>query len=211
MRRRFFCEVSDDSGYAAEGLELSPFAARYATRQLGLRVFQGELADAGFADQSFDIITLWHIIEHVRNPRTLLGQVNKLLKINGLLALEIPNIGSRVARVAGVHWELMAPMEHFYYFNKSTIKRYLEECGFSVMRMKTFYWTTPAMILRAHAGSAKPLSNLLLRSFAKMVSCLSLTRFQTARSMLEGDVLRFMRRKGERTDRWDLQTREAGS
>ncbi|MGA2400200.1 MAG: class I SAM-dependent methyltransferase [Syntrophobacteraceae bacterium] len=88
----FFVKLANDSGYAGEGLELSPFAAQYASRQLGLRVFQGKLAEAGFADQSFDIVTLWHIIEHVRDPRTFLGQVNKLLKNNGLLALEIPNI-----------------------------------------------------------------------------------------------------------------------
>jgi 2-polyprenyl-3-methyl-5-hydroxy-6-metoxy-1,4-benzoquinol methylase len=185
----FFLKLASETGYAAEGIELSPYAVQYARQKLGLRVSQGELGEAHFSDESFDIITLWHIIEHVRDPRTFLCQAHKLLRNNGLLAVEVPNIGSPLARIAGEHWELMAPLEHFYYFNISTIKRYLTECGFTVLRMQTFYWTTPAMILRAYACKHKLLPNLLLRSSAKMASCLSFMRFQTAPPIVQGDAL----------------------
>jgi 2-polyprenyl-3-methyl-5-hydroxy-6-metoxy-1,4-benzoquinol methylase len=185
----FFLKLAAETGYVTEGVELSPYAAKYAQQKLGLRVFQGELADAGFARESFDIITLWHILEHVHDPRRFLRQVNALLKSNGLLALEVPNIGSLPARAAGINWELMAPKEHFYYFNEKTIKRYLEESAFNVIVIRTFYWSTPAMILRAYAGTRIGLYNLILRSLAAMASCLSVMRFRTAPSMLPGDVL----------------------
>ncbi len=185
----FFLKLASENGYTAKGVELSPYAARYAKEKLGLHVFQGELANAGFAKESFDIITLWHVLEHVHDPKKFLGQVNNLLKKNGMLALEVPNIGSLSAHIAGKNWELMAPKEHFYYFNKFTIKQYLKELGFVVISTQTFYWTTPAMILRAYAGTKKKPFNFSLRFFASMLSCLSFIRFYTAIPILSGDVL----------------------
>jgi len=195
----FFLKLASDTGYTVKGLELSPYAAQYAREKLGIHVFQGELGDADFSNESFDIITLWHIIEHVRNPRALLYQANKLLKKNGLLAIEVPNIGSPLARIAGKHWELMAPLEHFYYFNRSTITRYLTECGFAVLRMQSSYWTTPPMILRGYANDCGLLFNVLLRSFAKIAACLTFIRFKTAPSILQGDTLTVYAIKNERS------------
>jgi len=185
----FFLQLATKTGYAVKGVELSAYAAQYATKKLGLTVFQGELADAGFAKESFDIITLWHILEHVHDPRIFLTQVNRLLKINGLLAVEVPNIGSQVARISGVNWELMAPQEHFYYFNETTIGRYLEMAGFNLVSMRTFYWTTPAMLLRAHAKKQPGKIGLLLRCLSMIASTWSFMRFRSAPSLFPGDVV----------------------
>lgn len=185
----FFLKLAEDTGYTAEGVELSQYAAKYGRSRLGLRVFQGELDDAGFASDSFDIITLWHILEHVHDPRRFLAQVNALLKQDGLLAVEVPNIEGMAARAAGVYWELLAPKEHFYYFDSRTLKQYLEESGFSVIRMKTFIWTTPAMILNAKAGSLKGCGRFFLRLIAVITRSLSFIRFRIVPSALAGDVL----------------------
>ena len=184
----FFLKLAADAGYSTQGVELSSYAANFARQNFGLHVFQGELSSAGFERESFDIITLWHILEHIHDPGDFLSQVNGLLKKNGLLAVEVPNIGSLSARISGVKWELMAPKEHFYYFNESTIERYLENSGFSIISIRSFYWTTPAMILRAYAGNRQGLCNLLLHSLAVIASSLSFFRFQTALSVLPGDV-----------------------
>jgi 2-polyprenyl-3-methyl-5-hydroxy-6-metoxy-1,4-benzoquinol methylase len=185
----FFLKLAEHTGYKVEGVELSHYAAKYARDQLGLHVFQGELGDAGFVPKSFDIITLWHIVEHVHDPKNFLIQVDALLKDNGLLAMEVPNIGSPVARMAGVHWELMAPKEHFYYFDVKTMKRYLEESGFKVIRMQTFIWTTIAMIFRAKAASRNGLSRFLLYLLAALTWCLSFIRFRNLPASIIGDVL----------------------
>jgi len=185
----FFLKLAEDIGYTAEGVELSQYAAKYARSRLGLHIFQGELGDACFAPRSFDIITLWHILEHVRDPRNFLTQVEALLKEDGLLAMEVPNIGSTVARMAGAHWELMAPKEHFYYFDAKTLKQYLEESGFKVIRMQTFIWTTPAMIFRAKAASRNGLSRFLLYSLVALAWCLSFIRFRNLPASITGDVL----------------------
>jgi 2-polyprenyl-3-methyl-5-hydroxy-6-metoxy-1,4-benzoquinol methylase len=194
----FFMQLATKSGYSVKGVELSEYAAHYAKKKFGLTVFQGEVADAGFAEESFDIITLWHILEHVHDPRLFLAQVNRLLKKNGLLALEVPNIGSQVARISGVNWELMAPKEHFYYFNETTIGRYIEMSGFNLVSMRTFYWTTPAMLLREHTKKQQGAKNLLLRYLSVIASMWSFMRFKSAPSVFPGDVVTvYAVKKGE--------------
>ena len=145
----FFLKLASETGYAVKGVEISQYAADYSRNNLGIPVFLGELEAAALTPESFDIVTLWHGLEHVRNPKEFLAQVNSLLKDQGLLALEVPNIGSSAARIAGVNWELMSPKEHFYYFNPTTLRRYLEASGFTIITTQTFFWTTPAMLLRA--------------------------------------------------------------
>ena len=185
----FFLKLAADVGYTVEGLELSSYAVQYAKQKFGLRVSLGDPVSADIKPQSFDIITLWHVLEHLRDPMAFLGQVNRLLKKDGLLAVEIPNIGSPMAYIAGMHWELMAPKEHFYYFNMHTISRYLADAGFAVMRIRTFYWTTPAMILGAYAREWKKPYCFLAHISAALASALWFIRFRNAPRVLPGDVL----------------------
>lgn len=185
----FFLQLAAQTGYSVRGVEISPYAADYARFKLGLPVFKGELGDVDFPPESFDIITLWHVLEHVKDPKAFLRQVNHLLKTNGLLAVEVPNIGSSAARVAGINWELMAPKEHFYYFNRASLQQYLEESGFSIVKTHSFVWTTPAMLLRDLAVSRRGAAGILLKIIALLASCLSLIRFQVLPSFLTGDVI----------------------
>jgi 2-polyprenyl-3-methyl-5-hydroxy-6-metoxy-1,4-benzoquinol methylase len=185
----FFLKLASQTGYAVKGVEISPYAVDYTRHNLGLSVFMGELGDVDFAPESFDIITLWHVLEHVRDPKAFLAQVNHLLKEKGLLAVEVPNIGSSIARCAGTKWELMAPKEHFYYFDTATLQQYLEESGFTIIKTQTFFWTTPAMLLRAVAATWKSPGAVLIKFIAFLASSLSFIRFRVAPSFLSGDVI----------------------
>jgi 2-polyprenyl-3-methyl-5-hydroxy-6-metoxy-1,4-benzoquinol methylase len=185
----FFLQLAQETGYNTQGVELSGYAAGYARKKFGLSVFNGDIADAPFDKESFDIITLWHILEHVHDPRQFLGEVHRLLKPNGLMAVEVPNIGSPVARMAGVNWELMAPKEHFYYFNTSTVRQYLEMLKFKIVQVKTFYWTTPAMLLKASASQQNGLKKWLMQFMIHLASVLTFIRFRSAPSIFPGDVV----------------------
>lgn len=185
----FFLQLAAQTGYTVKGVEISPYAVDYARNKLGLPVFMGELEAADLTPESFDIVTLWHILEHVRDPKAFLGQVNRLLKVNGLLAVEVPNIGSSAARVAGTNWELMAPKEHFYYFDSTTLQQYLEEAGFIVIRTQSFFWTTPAMLLQAVAAQGSGPVGVLLSFGAFLAKSLSFIRFRVLPSFLRGDVI----------------------
>lgn len=184
-----FLNLASQTGYSVKGVEISPFAAEYAKRNLRLSVFMGELGDADFTPESFDVITLWHILEHVRDPKVFLKQVNGLMKENGLMAVEVPNIGSPIARIAGTDWELMSPKEHFYFFNPSTIQRYLEESGFSVIRTQSFVWTTPSMLLRAASVKQRAPLRILFVLIAFLLVFFSFIRFRVLPPFFLGDVM----------------------
>jgi SAM-dependent methyltransferase len=95
MRRR---------GWATVGVEPTASAAQYARERLGLDVITGRLEDTRFPDAAFDAITLWDVLEHVHEPRTILAEAARLLRPGGVLVLSLPNPDSLEARLLGPHW-----------------------------------------------------------------------------------------------------------
>jgi SAM-dependent methyltransferase len=124
-------------GWDVVGVELSPTAAKHARTHFGLTVFNCDLADAPLAEQSFDAVIMWHVLEHVRNPKSHLLQLAALLKPGGVLGLRVPNIESFGARLAGQWWPWMCPPAHLWFFSRATLPRLLADCGFEVQEVAT--------------------------------------------------------------------------
>lgn len=76
--------------FEATGTDISAAAADYARRR-GHRILLGPLETHGFPDQAFDVITLWHALEHVPTPGRMLALVHRLLSPGGVLAIAVPN------------------------------------------------------------------------------------------------------------------------
>jgi len=126
-----------DRGWDVVGGELSPTASEYARAHFGLTVFNCDLADAPLVDGSFDAVIMWHVLEHVRNPKDQLTRLAALLKPGGVLGLRVPNIESFGARVAGQWWPWMCPPAHLWFFSRATLPRLLQACGFEVKEITT--------------------------------------------------------------------------
>ena len=124
-----------------------------------------------------------------------MADINRLLKDNGLIALEIPNIASKMARIAGTHWELMSPREHLFYFTPYTLKRTLASAGFDVLGIKSYFWTTPHMILMSYARSSTGYLRIIWRILAVICYPLSCVRFKTLPHCVMGDVMVVYARK----------------
>lgn len=121
-------------GFDAQGLEPSLWAAEFARREFGLTVWQGLLKDAPFTPASFDAIVLADTIEHLDDPRAALARLRRWLVPGGHLLLLTPDIGSVVARLAGVRWWGLLD-DHYFYFDRRTLRRLLELEGFEVERV----------------------------------------------------------------------------
>ena len=124
-------------GFEAQGLEPSLWAAEFARREFGLSVWQGLLKDAPFPPASFDAIVLADTIEHLDDPRAALATLRRWLVPGGHLLLLTPDIGSVVARIAGVHWWGLLD-DHYFYFDRRTLPRLLQLEGFTVERITAF-------------------------------------------------------------------------
>jgi 2-polyprenyl-3-methyl-5-hydroxy-6-metoxy-1,4-benzoquinol methylase len=125
MRRR--------GNWRVYGVEVNEEAAHYAQDRFGLDVFVGELGAAGYPEHSFDIVTLWNVMEHLHSPLDTLKEVWQLLKDDGVLILSVPNVDSLDARIFGDRWIGLDPPRHLYVFSPETVSQLLSKAGFEVI------------------------------------------------------------------------------
>lgn len=137
--RGYFLLACKERGYEVEGFDVSEDAAEYVRNTLKIPVTTGTFETAPFKEESFDLITLWHALEHVENPHECLDKTNQLLRAGGLLVVEVPNylgMDARKTDEAWVGWQLPY---HFYHFAPETLDRLLAQHGFTVIRRKTYH------------------------------------------------------------------------
>jgi 2-polyprenyl-3-methyl-5-hydroxy-6-metoxy-1,4-benzoquinol methylase len=123
-------ETARSYGWECYGIELSSFAADYAREKLNLNVFCGTLEQANYPENFFDVITLYHVIEHLPDPTATLMHCRKLLKPDGILVVEVPDFGSAQAQRLKESYHYVKPQEHIYYFTTDTLKKLLRKSGF---------------------------------------------------------------------------------
>ena len=80
--------------------------------------------------ESFDVVVLNHVLEHVENLQSLFAEVRRLLKKDGLLVIGVPNIGSLMASIKGDRWASLRPEEHIWHFTPTTLRLLVNEAGF---------------------------------------------------------------------------------
>jgi len=145
----FFLALARSKGWDVLGTEVSQFGAQYAREKLGLDVCLGTLRGLGLADEAFDVVTMWDVIEHVTDPMAELREIHRILRDGGLLSIITPDAGSLVARLLGKRWEEFRRVrEHVYFFSRRTMAEMLRQAGFDVLKFesagKAFY-LGPAM------------------------------------------------------------------
>jgi SAM-dependent methyltransferase len=132
----FFLEEARSRGWQVDGVDISEHAAQFANERLGIAARAGMLREAGYDPESFDVATMWDVIEHVTDPVGELAYTASLLRPGGLLVLSTPDVGSLVARVTGPRWMgFKLAEEHLYYFSRRTISLALEKAGFDVLEL----------------------------------------------------------------------------
>jgi SAM-dependent methyltransferase len=126
-----FVAAARARGWQAEGCEPNKWLAQWGARHYGITIRQGGVFDQDYEDGTFDVVTLWDVIEHTLNPREMLDRCHRLLKPGGVLVVNYPDIGSWIARALGRRWLFLTSV-HLYYFDRRTIARMLESSGFRV-------------------------------------------------------------------------------
>jgi SAM-dependent methyltransferase len=134
-----FVAAAIAAGYRAEGVEPAPRIAE-AARAAGVPVRTGLLEDQHFADNSFDALTLFEVIEHLRTPLPLLAECRRILKPGGILLVSTANAESWTAAAMGAHWDYF-DMErdggHISFYNPRSIAKVAANAGFEVARVDT--------------------------------------------------------------------------
>jgi SAM-dependent methyltransferase len=156
-----FLELAQKEGWRAEGLEPFPGAAEDTGRRLGIRVYVGGVMEASLPSKSFDIITMFDVIEHLERPVDALQVCERSLKPGGVLILTTPNFNGLGRRLMGKDAFAIWPDEHLVYFKGSTLRRALALGGFAKTELSTreIYPENVAMFLSRLNGQKQIISS----------------------------------------------------
>lgn len=129
-----FMQVAEAGGWDVSGVELSTWAVEIARKtQTGL-IYEGPLDQLEVRPGSFDVITMWDVIEHIPKPTVLLNDAANLLKSGGVLAFSTHMVDSWAVRLFGKHYPFFMDM-HLVHFSRSTVKQILEKQGYELLRL----------------------------------------------------------------------------
>lgn len=132
-----FLALMRDAGWEVAGIEPDAAAAHFAREQRAILVVCGVLEDDGFADQTFDVIVLNHVIEHVFDPVAVLRECGRVTKPEGVVVIVTPNIASLGYRVFGELWIHLDPPRHLQLFSVATLRDCCENAGLAIRVSRT--------------------------------------------------------------------------
>lgn len=129
----YFLDLARAEGWQTAGIEISDFAVQAALKR-GHQVVSGDFAVYRSTDKA-DVVTLWDVLEHVKNPPAYLAAAADLLVPGGLLAINTVNITSCWARLLGRRWQLIVPPEHLFYFSSRQLQLLIATAGFKIIKI----------------------------------------------------------------------------
>jgi len=136
-----FLKSCKDEYLNGEGIDVSNTALNFARNEFGLTVYNKPVDELIKEYKKYDLITLWHVLEHFLEPIDDLQKIKKLLSPNGILLIEVPNLKSVKFILSGSKWKGgNHPLYHRSFFTAKTLQNTLAESGFNdVNRLKFTY------------------------------------------------------------------------
>jgi len=176
-------EAARALGYEAWGLDVSERAVDVASSRHPGRVRLGSLEDRVFSRGSFDVITLFDVIEHVYDPRALAADLAWHLAPAGRVLLATPNVRSLLARATGRRWVSYKIPEHVLYFSPRTLADALAP-GFTIERVSSCGQYVSGDFLLSRISDALPFGGGLLRAAARLLPTGRAVLYANSGSML---------------------------
>ncbi len=122
----------------AAGTQISRGACEFSRDVLGLEMYGRDLLELGLPGGSFDVVTLWHVLEHVLDPERYIEEIHRLLAPGGRLIIEVPNFQSWTRRYTGLDWLGLDPDYHVHFFTPEALTAALKKHGYKVRLVHTF-------------------------------------------------------------------------
>ena len=151
----YFTDYMLRKGYEARGIEIDENARKYGREKFGIIVDAPEALFDDFTSDAFDVISLWHVLEHLYDPIKYLNRFSEILSERGKLIIAVPNHRSTDAASYGADWAAYDVPRHLWHFSPATMRRMMKKAGFRVvatrhMPLDPFY--VSIMSQRYHNG-----------------------------------------------------------
>jgi len=138
----FFLRHTSGRKWNTVGVEPSPTLSKIARRDFGLNVKTAYLHEAGFNDNSFDVVTMTDVFEHISDPKAILADVKRVIKKDGILFIKVPNgnynlLKLKLAKATNrlTEHDIFDSYEHITHYTQKTLVGMLKSCGFTVNKV----------------------------------------------------------------------------
>ena len=161
----YFAGKMKSSGWEVKGIEINEKARAFGISNFGLEILDPTLISS-ISDNSFDCITLWHVLEHFHDPFKYSSEILRLLKPGGICLVALPNCSSADAYYYGKFWAAYDVPRHLWHFTPSTFRIFSEKAGFTLAKKMTlpldvFYIST---VSEKYKGSSFPFIRGIIRA-----------------------------------------------
>jgi 2-polyprenyl-3-methyl-5-hydroxy-6-metoxy-1,4-benzoquinol methylase len=134
-----FASVAQNNGWNVKGVETAKERADHAKKIYGLDVNSDLYSTGKISPSGFDVITLFHVLEHLPAPKILLSELIKNnLNKDGLVVIEVPNFKSLQRKIAGKNWLHLDPSRHVSHFTSTELDKIGEESDLKLVRTGSF-------------------------------------------------------------------------
>ena len=144
----FLNGVHQDGLFSASGIDVSDSAIKHVQDHFGLTVQQESGLDS-FPQHHFDVITQWHVLEHVHLLNERMKQLKRLLKPNGTLFIAVPNSASWDAKYYQQYWDAYDVPRHLYHFNQQSFGVLMHQHGFKIIETRPMVFDAPYVSMRS--------------------------------------------------------------
>lgn len=139
----YFASHMVRKGWTCCGIETDKDARKHAEDAFGLDVYGPEEL-SNFTSGEFDVVTLWHVLEHLPNPKEVIKEISRLLDNRGTCIIALPNTDSHDAKYYGKDWAAWDVPRHLWHFNRSSFTKLIEDSDLSLksvrrMPLDSFY------------------------------------------------------------------------
>lgn len=135
----YFAMAMKNAGWQVTALEPDEGARKVAQQQHALELLPAEEL-FHLPGNSFDAITLWHVLEHVHDVKKYITAFKKLLKETGRLFIAVPNYTSHDAKVYKEHWAAYDVPRHLYHFTPQTMQRLMKEMDLKITAIRPMWF-----------------------------------------------------------------------
>jgi ubiquinone/menaquinone biosynthesis C-methylase UbiE len=132
----YFANTMKQSGWQVTGIEINEKARNFAAEQFDLEVAPPDELPQ-LTSNSYDCITLWHVLEHFHNPVNFLLEIKRILKPGSVCIVALPNSNSYDAKYYKSFWAAWDVPRHLWHFNPATFRHLAEKEGFRFERIRT--------------------------------------------------------------------------
>jgi SAM-dependent methyltransferase len=132
-----FLEFMKSESWKLYGIEMSNEGARAAEEQTKAQVFVGDIPDAPFPREFFDVITCFDVLEHLYEPRRVMARVGEWLKPGGIFYVLVPNLNSAESRVFGSYWHGLELPRHLFHYSPASLRFLANSAGLREVSLET--------------------------------------------------------------------------